>query len=240
MRPRNATAASSGMSTRDRLSVEAARLFAERGYHGTSVNDLAVALGIHKSSLYAYISSKEDLLADIALTGAAAFHAALDKVPENAAPGERLQLALRGHLGVVEGQLDVATVWLQEWRYLAGDYRALFVKERRIRNLREAAVEAGDLRADLDVAYATLVFLSLANWAYTWFAADTDVEQVTSKFLSILLCGIGSEGASPRHGRRRRRKQRAGTRPGSAGRPYRKAAHIIRSPPVTGRNVPVT
>lgn len=191
------------MSTRDRLSVEAARLFAERGYHGTSVNDLAVALGIHKSSLYAYISSKEDLLAEIALTGAAAFHAALDQVPEDAAPGERLQLALRAHLGVVESQLDVATVWLQEWRYLSGDSRTQFAKERhryeeRIRCLLEAAVAAGDLRRDLDVTYSTLAFLSVANWAYTWFTADTDVEQVTAKFLSILLRGIGAQSGPAR------------------------------------------
>jgi TetR/AcrR family transcriptional regulator, cholesterol catabolism regulator len=200
MQPRDATAAVARPSTRDRLSVEAARLFAERGYHGTSVNDLAVALGIHKSSLYAYISSKEDLLAEIALTGAAAFHSALDEVPESAAPGERLQLALRAHLGVVEGQLDVATVWLQEWRYLTGDYRELFIKERhryeqRVRNVLEAAVESGDLRKDLDLAYSTLAFLSIANWAYTWFAADTDVDLVTAEFLSILLRGIGTQGA---------------------------------------------
>ena len=199
MRPRNEKTAAAGLLTRERLSVEAARLFAERGYHGTSVNALAVAVGIHKSSLYVYISSKEDLLADIALTGAAAFHAALDEVPENAAPGERLQMALRAHLGVVESQLDVATVWLQEWRYLTGDYRASFVKERhryeqRIRRLIEAAIEAGDLRKDLGLDYATLVFLSVANWAYTWFTADTDVEQVTTEFLSILLRGIGSKG----------------------------------------------
>ena len=74
MTARNPTTPASGSSTRDRLSAEAARLFAERGYHGTSINDLAVALGIHKSSLYAYINGKADLLADIALTGAAAFH----------------------------------------------------------------------------------------------------------------------------------------------------------------------
>src|SRR4249919_444166 len=112
MRSQNATTAASGMSTRDRLSAEAARLFAERGYHGTSINDLAVALGIHKSSLYAYINGKADLLADIALTGAAAFHAALDALPDAATPGERLEMALRAHLGVVESQLDVTTVWL--------------------------------------------------------------------------------------------------------------------------------
>ena len=203
MRARSATPAASGASTRGRLCSEAARLFAEHGYHGTSINDLAVALGLHKSSLYAYISSKEDLLADIALAGAAAFHAALDEVPQNASAGERLQMALRAHLGVVERQLDVATVWLQEWRYLTGDYRVQFVDERhryeeRIRDLLQAAVDSGYLRRDLDLAYATLAFLSVANWAYTWFSGETDVEQVTSKFLSILLHGM-SDGTSGHH-----------------------------------------
>jgi TetR/AcrR family transcriptional regulator, cholesterol catabolism regulator len=178
--------------------VEAARLFAERGYHGTSINDLAVALGIHKSSLYAYISGKADLLADIALTGAAAFHAALDVLPDEATPGERLEMALRAHLGVVESQLDVATVWLQEWRYLTGEPLDLFVKERhryeqRIRDLFEAAVESGELRPDLDLDDATLVFLSVANWAYTWLTADIDVGKLTSGLMSILLSGMGPE-----------------------------------------------
>ena len=58
----NATRAG-GLPTRDRLTVEAARMFAQRGYHGTSVSDLAAALGIQKSSLYAHISGKADLLA---------------------------------------------------------------------------------------------------------------------------------------------------------------------------------
>ena len=75
------------LPTRDRLAAEAARLFAQRGYHGTSVGDLAAALGIQKSSLYAHISSKADLLAGIALAGAAAFHAALDALPDGAAAG---------------------------------------------------------------------------------------------------------------------------------------------------------
>jgi TetR/AcrR family transcriptional regulator, cholesterol catabolism regulator len=192
------TAPASGLSTRERLSAEAARLFAERGYHGTSINDLAVALGIHKSSLYAYINGKADLLADIALTGAAAFHAALDGLPDEATPGERLEMALRAHLGVVESQLDVATVWLQEWRYLTGEPLDLFIKERhryeqRIRDLFAAAVESGDLLPDLDTDDATLVFLSVANWAYTWLTAGTDVGQLTSRLMSMLRRGMGPE-----------------------------------------------
>jgi TetR/AcrR family transcriptional regulator, cholesterol catabolism regulator len=198
MTARNPTTPASGLSTRDRLSAEAARLFAERGYHGTSINDLAVALGIHKSSLYVYINGKADLLADIALTGAAAFHSALDALPDEATPGERLELALRAHLGVVESQLDVATVWLQEWRYLTGEPLDFFIKERhryeqRIRDLFGAAVESGELRQDLDTDNATLVFLSVANWAYTWLTADTDVGKLTSRLMSILLSGMGPE-----------------------------------------------
>jgi AcrR family transcriptional regulator len=197
MAARNTTPAS-GPSTRERLSTEAARLFAERGYHGTSINDLAVALGIHKSSIYAYIDGKSDLLADIALTGAAAFHAALDALPDDATPGERLEMALRAHLGVVESQLDVATVWLQEWRYLTGEPLDFFVKERhryeqRIRDLFAAAVESGELRRDLDTDDATLVFLSVANWAYTWLTVDTDVGKLTSRLMSMLRSGIGPE-----------------------------------------------
>ena len=173
-------------------------MFAERGYHGTSINDLAAALGIQKSSLYAHINRKADLLAEIALTGAAAFHAALDAVPAGAAAGERLELALRAHLAVVESQLDVATVWLQEWRYLTGEPRDFFLRERhryeeRIRDLFEAAVESGELRRDLDLDDATLVFLSVANWAYTWLMPETDVGELTSRLISMLFSGMSRE-----------------------------------------------
>jgi TetR/AcrR family transcriptional regulator, cholesterol catabolism regulator len=199
------TTRAGGLPTRDRLAVEAARMFAQRGYHGTSVSDLAAALGIQKSSLYAHISGKADLLAGIALAGAAAFHAALDELPDGAAAGERLELALRAHLAVVESQLDVATVWLQEWRYLTGEARDVFLRERhryeeRIRELFEAAVRSGDLRRDLDVDDATLVFLSVANWAYTWLMPETDVAGLTSRLMSVLLGGMGrvTSSAAPR------------------------------------------
>jgi len=170
-------------------------MFAERGYHGTSVNDLAAALGIRKSSLYAHISHKADLLADVALAGAAAFHAALDALPDQASPGERLELALRAHLTVVESQLHVATVWLQEWRYLTGEPRDAFLHERhryeqRIRDLFAAAIRAGELRRDLDLDDATLVFLSVVNWAYTWLPPGTDVAGLTSRLMSLLLAGM--------------------------------------------------
>ena len=116
---------------RTELTRAAARLFAEKGYHGTSVGDLAQALGVQKGSLYAHIDSKADLLWEVAREGAEAFHAALDAVAEDGPVLERIEAALRAHLRVVAEQLDVATVFVQEWRYLDGPRRDEIVTERR-------------------------------------------------------------------------------------------------------------
>ena len=180
--------------TRYRLSSAAARLFAEHGYHGTSVGDLASAVGIHKSSIYAHVNGKEDLLAELVLRGAASFHAVLDTLPEDAPPAEALRLALRGHLGVVQDQLDVATIWLREWRYLSGEALETFIAERRryeqrIRRLFEEAIEDGSFRAELDLRYATLLFLSAANWAYTWLTHKTDLDNATAHLWTLIRSG---------------------------------------------------
>src|SRR5438445_12975773 len=108
---------------RNELTRAAARLFAEKGYHGTSIGDLAEALGVQKGSVYAHIESKADLLWEVASEGAAAFHAGLDRVPDEGPVVDRIRAALRAHLRVVSEQLDVATVFIREWRYLEGARR---------------------------------------------------------------------------------------------------------------------
>jgi AcrR family transcriptional regulator len=179
---------------REELTRIAARLFAEKGYQGTSLADLADALGVQKPSLYHHIASKEDLLWEAAREGAAAFHAALDAVPEGPA-AERIRLALRAHLGVVAGQLDVATVFVREWRFLSGERRSAFVAERRryeerVRDLFREGVEGSELRTDLDVATAALLFLSAANWAYTWLRPGADTDALADRVYAVLLDGM--------------------------------------------------
>ena len=184
------------MSTRRKeLTRIAARLFAERGYQGTSLADLAGELGVQKPSLYHHISSKEDLLWAVAWEGAEAFHAALDAVPAEAPAAERIRLALRAHLDVVAGQLDVATVFVREWRYLEGERRELFLAERRryeerVRDLFRDGVEGSELRTDLDVPTAALLFLSAANWAYTWLRPDVDTAALADRLFAVLLDGM--------------------------------------------------
>jgi len=179
---------------REELTRIAARLFAEKGYQGTSLADLADELGVQKPSLYHHIASKEDLLWDVAREGAQAFHAALDAVPEGRATA-RIRLALRAHLAVVAAQLDVATVFIREWRFLSGERRELFVAERRryeerVRDLFRDGVEGSELRTDLDVATAALLFLSAANWAYTWLRPGADTDALADRVFAVLLDGM--------------------------------------------------
>ena len=184
------------MSTRrNELTRQAARLFAERGYHGTSIGDLAEAMGVQKGSLYAHINSKQDLLYETMREGADAFHAALDALPDHAPVTERIRLALRGHLRVVAEQLDVATVFIREWRYLEGDRRDEIVAERRryeerVRALFREGREVGELRTDLDDATAALLMLSAANWAYTWLRPGRDTADLADRFYALLVDGM--------------------------------------------------
>jgi TetR/AcrR family transcriptional regulator, cholesterol catabolism regulator len=180
---------------RAELSRHAARLFAEKGYHGTSVGDLAQALGVQKGSLYAHIGGKQELLYEAMREGADAFHHGLDEIPEALAVTERIRLALRAHLATVADQLDVATIFVQEWRNLEGEHREEILAERRryedrIRTLFREGRELGELRSDLDESVAALLFLSAANWAYTWLRPGADTDDLADRFYALLVDGM--------------------------------------------------
>jgi len=184
------------MSTRRaELTRQAARLFAEKGYHGTSIGEIAEALGVQKGSLYAHIKSKQDLLYETMLEGARAFHAGLDAIPDELPPSEKIRLALRSHLRVVSDQLEVATVFVREWRYLEGERRDEILAERRryeerVRTFFREGRERGELRTDLDDATAALLALSAANWAYTWLRPGRDTDELADRFYALLVDGM--------------------------------------------------
>ncbi len=116
-------------------------------------------------------------------------------MPPEVAAAERIRLALRAHLAVVGGQIDIATVFVREWRYLEGERRERFVAERRryeerIRGLFRDGVEESELRTDLDLATAALLFLSAANWAYTWLRPGADTDALADRLFAALLDGM--------------------------------------------------
>ena len=187
---------------REELVSVAAQLFAERGYHGTSMADLADAMGVQKGSLYSLTESKQELLVLITGEGATSFHAGLDGVPEDVEPLERVRLALRAHLGVVAAQVSAATVFTREWRFLDEPERTAFRAERRRceerwRDLLREAADRGALRSDLDVEAAVLLVLSAANWAYTWIRPGAETDELADRFFSILLDGVRGYATRP-------------------------------------------
>ena len=150
---------------------------------------------MQKGSLYAHIEGKQELLYETMRDGAAAFHAGLDGLPERVPATETSRLALRAHLALVRDQLDVATVFVQEWRYLEGGRRDEIVAERRryeerIRALFREGREQSEFRTDLDEQVAALLFLSAANWAYTWLRAGSDTDAVADRFYALLIDGM--------------------------------------------------
>jgi AcrR family transcriptional regulator len=158
------------------------------------MGDLAEAMGVQKGSLYSLTESKQELLYETMREGAAAFHAGLDALPD-AGAAERIRLALRAHLRVVAEQLDMATVFIREWRYLEGARRDEIVSERRryeerLRSLFREGREHGELRTDLDDGAAALLVLSAANWAYTWLTPGRDTDLLADSFAAILVDGI--------------------------------------------------
>ena len=152
-------------------------------------------MGVQKGSLYSLTESKQELLYETMREGASAFHAGLDALPDDAGAAERIRLALRAHLRVVAEQLDMATVFIREWRYLEGERREEIVAERRryeerIRALFREGRDLGELRTDLDDATAALLVLSAVNWAYTWLQPGRDTDELADRFYSLLIDGM--------------------------------------------------
>ena len=160
-------------SRREQILDSASRLFSERGYHATSMRDLASELGMQGGSLYAHISGKEELLVEIVNRASRQFDAALFTLRDVPLPPEdKLREAMRRHIQVVADNMDSATVFFHEWKHLSPAAYARVTSWRDsidafYRELITEGVHAGAFRPDLDPKSAAYLVLSAVNWAYT-------------------------------------------------------------------------
>src|ERR1051325_10343094 len=118
------------ISRRQAIEDAASDLFRERGYAATSIRDIARALSVQGASLYAHVTSKEDVLWGIVDRAAGRFEAAAERAElnaQNARPGdpaEVLAALVRAHVQVLTGDVDEAGVFVHEWRALGPERRA--------------------------------------------------------------------------------------------------------------------
>lgn len=176
----------------------AARLFSQRGYNGTSMQHLADALGLQRGSLYAHIGSKEELLFDVVEEGAQRF---LDRGEharaQDASAAVRLRVLLVGHVETAIEHLDAATVFLNEWRYLGADLRAVIQTKRDryeeiVRAMVQDGIESGEFRSDADVRFAARLVLSAGNWTYAWYRPGGELgpTEIGDRFAELLVRGL--------------------------------------------------
>jgi TetR/AcrR family transcriptional regulator, cholesterol catabolism regulator len=185
-------------SRKEQIYRASAKLFAERGYHATSMRDLAQALGVQGGSLYAHISSKEELLWEIVNRAADEFDASLEPIRDSKiAPPEKLRAALEAHFNVISQNKEIVTVFFHEWKHLPiikmeeiTSRRASV--ERIYTQILEEGVRSGQFSKGLDVKLASLLALSSANWTYQWFNSGgrLSAREVADAFCAMLLEGF--------------------------------------------------
>ncbi|MCA1669247.1 MAG: TetR/AcrR family transcriptional regulator [Thermomicrobia bacterium] len=175
----------------------ASTLFSARGYSATSVRDIARALDMQGGSLYAHISSKEDVLWNIVNRAAERFHAAVRPIANGTeCAAERLRGMARAHVRVITDDIEHATVFLHEWRFLGPERRAAIARQRDAYEAYFRAVIAegmvsGEFRR-VDPKMAGLGILSGLNGIAQWYRPHGPLapDAIADAFADLFLCGL--------------------------------------------------
>ncbi len=158
---------------RGEIVAKAAALFAEQGFHGTSISEVAKACGTSKSLLYHYYASKEDILFDAMHDHVKALlDAAEDIAKTRRAPEEKLRQLTHRFMALYLNAAANQRVLVNELRHLPAARRKTIVGiQRRLLDIVEAILTA--LRPDLArqpalKRPATMLYFGMINWMHTW------------------------------------------------------------------------
>jgi TetR/AcrR family transcriptional regulator, cholesterol catabolism regulator len=183
---------------RDEVIDVAARVFAERGYDATTIDDLTEATGLGRGGLYHYIGNKRDLLIQI---HERFLNPLLEQAREIAGRGLDPEQELRSFAHALMDNIHryrhQVTVFFHEWRAIEGDPRFEQVRQERreFESLIAAALERG--RADgtfafRDARIALLGFLGMINYTPQWYepGGRMRADDIAEEFSDIFLGGI--------------------------------------------------
>ena len=188
----------------------AARIFHERGYSATTVQDVANAVGILKGSMYYYIDTKEDLLAEVVEN---VHERALEQLEvSKAVEGDvfdRLRAFIEGHaIFNMQNTVEIG-VFLQEFRNLNPKRRHEIVAVRDslemcVRDLLREGQATGALHPDLDPKLTAMGIFGMLNGTYQWNRSDgqESPETIASQRADVLLRGFAADESRRRVDRR--------------------------------------
>jgi AcrR family transcriptional regulator len=178
------------------LLAVAVTVFNERGYDGTSMEDLARRLGISKSSIYYHVESKEELLGlalDRALDG---LFAVADEVRASGEPAiQRLERLVRGSVGVLADRLPYVTLLLRARGNTRTERRALARRrefDQIVADLVAEAEQDGEIRPDVDPAITARLLFGLVNSLVEWYRPGRRATAASE--LADAVCAVAFDG----------------------------------------------
>jgi AcrR family transcriptional regulator len=183
--------------TRDEILTAAAQIFSQKGFHATSMQDIAEAVNLQKASLYHHVSSKQEILVDVLDMALDLFIANMQAVMlRPLAPDEMLRQAMQVYMVTILQQRDLASVLLLEHRSLEPDLHSRHIPRRDRfeslwRELIQHGLEAGRYY-NVDPAMAARALLGVMNWVITWYSPEGNLtpEQISRQYADLFLNGL--------------------------------------------------
>ena len=183
--------------TRDKILEAAAQIFSEKGFHATSMQDIARSVNLQKASLYHHVSSKQEILLEL-------LDQALDilinrigsVVSQTKPPEEKLHQAMQVYLQTLTDHRGLAAVLLFEHRSLNEELKSRHLPRRDRfeglwRGLIQEGVGTGVFDCD-DPAQAARALLGVMNWTITWYSADGPLmaQEIADQYAGLFLNGL--------------------------------------------------
>lgn len=184
---------------RDAVVRAAARAFNERGFHNTSLDDIAAALGVSKPTVYYYVESKEHLLFECFLAGLEGIREGFRRAEKSGRPGrDRLAAVIRHYAQAVASEFGWCMVRAEDQDLgpeLRGRIRALKSEiDQGIRRLLAEGVRDGSI-APCDPKMTAFAIAGALNWIAQWYREN---QPMTPAELADAFVGVFERGLLPR------------------------------------------
>jgi len=173
---------------------QAAMLIGKKGYDGTSFQDIANSVGVHKSTLFYYFKTKEELILTAMERSIHGPIMDLQQIVtrEGLTPEERLKQALENHIRLIIAHADTVNIYLNELRRLPRRDQAKYLNQRKmyekdfetiIRQMQGAGYFQG-----LNTKIVAFGILGMANWVIKWFktGGEFTVSEVANIFYRMV------------------------------------------------------
>lgn len=182
---------------RQKAIAAAATVFAHKGYHGASTQDIATEMGIQQGSLYYYFDSKEAALEEVCLVALRDYVSAMDETVAQVGPcTEKLATCISLHLASYRKHNEAMKVHNEQRLYLPESRRQQLKDlgshyRQQLERIFEEGVSCGQLEAALDCHFAARSLIGLCNyWGSMQLRDNTSVpERLEQKILQLTLNG---------------------------------------------------